>query len=80
MLLHVVLKYAKNEHEVLKYFYNIYRDHHKKVSSLRSSEGSLTVGVVIQGVQLKSGQYFNMSNLFTKIYNMLYYTTNLSLQ
>jgi hypothetical protein len=40
-------------------------------------------GVVVQwyhkeqGVQLKSGPYFNMSNLFTKIYNMLYYTTNL---
>jgi len=34
----------------------------------------------IQGVQLKSGPYFNMSNLFTKIYNMLYYTTNLYLQ
>jgi len=35
---------------------------------------------VIQGVQLKSGSYFNMSNLFTKIYNMLHYTTNLYLQ
>jgi hypothetical protein len=35
---------------------------------------------VVQGVQLKSGPYFNMSNLFTKIYNMLYYTTNLYLQ
>jgi len=34
----------------------------------------------LQGVQLKSGPYFNMSNLFTKIYNMLYYTTNLYLQ
>jgi len=34
----------------------------------------------IQGVQLKSGPYFNMSNLFTKVYNMLYYTTNLYLQ
>jgi len=33
-----------------------------------------------QGVQLKSGLYFNISNLFTKIYNMLYYTTNLNLQ
>jgi hypothetical protein len=33
-----------------------------------------------QGVQLKSGPYFNMSNLFTEIYNMLYYTTNLYLQ
>jgi hypothetical protein len=33
----------------------------------------------IQGVKLKSGPYFNMSNLFTKIY-MLYYTTNLYLQ
>ena len=29
----------------------------------------------LQGVQLKSGTYFNMSNLFTKIYNMLHYTT-----
>jgi hypothetical protein len=34
----------------------------------------------LQGVQLKSGLYFNMSNLFTKIYNMLYYTPNLYLQ
>jgi len=34
----------------------------------------------VQGVQLKSGLYFNMSNLFTKIYDMLYYTTNLYLQ
>jgi len=34
----------------------------------------------IQSVQLKSGPYSNMSNLFTKIYNMLYYTTNLYLQ
>jgi hypothetical protein len=34
----------------------------------------------IQGVQLKSGLYFNVSNLFTKIYNMLYYTTNLYFQ
>jgi hypothetical protein len=35
---------------------------------------------VIPGVQLKSGPYFNMSNLFTKIYNMLHYTNNLYLQ
>jgi hypothetical protein len=35
---------------------------------------------IVQGVQLKSGPYFNMSNLFTKIYNMLCYTTNLYLQ
>jgi hypothetical protein len=35
---------------------------------------------IVQGVQLKRGPYFNMSNLFTKIYNMLYYTTNLYLQ
>jgi hypothetical protein len=34
----------------------------------------------MQGVQLKSGPYLNMSNLFTKIYNMLYYTTNVYLQ
>jgi len=34
----------------------------------------------IQSVQLKSGPYFNMRNLFIKIYNMLYYTTNLYLQ
>jgi len=32
------------------------------------------------GVQLKSGLYFNMNNLVIKIYNMLYYTTNLYLQ
>jgi len=35
---------------------------------------------IIQSVQHKSGPYFNMSHLFTKIYNMLYYTTNLYLQ
>ena len=35
---------------------------------------------LIQGFQLKSGAYFTMSNLFTKIYNMLYYTTKLYLQ
>ena len=35
---------------------------------------------LLQGVQLKSGPYFNMSNLFTNIYNMLYHTTNLYLQ
>ena len=34
----------------------------------------------VQGVQLKSGPYFNISNLFTKIYDMLYYITNLYLQ
>ena len=34
----------------------------------------------IQGVQLKNRSYFNMSNLFTKIYKMLYYTTKLYLQ
>jgi hypothetical protein len=34
----------------------------------------------IPGVQHKSGPYFNISNLFTKIYNMLYYTTKLYLQ
>ena len=28
---------------------------------------------VIQGVQLKSGPYFNIGNLITKIYNMLHY-------
>jgi hypothetical protein len=33
----------------------------------------------IQSVQPKSGRYFSMCNLFTKIY-MLYYTTNLYLQ
>jgi hypothetical protein len=37
-------------------------------------------GINVQRVQLKSGADFNMSNLFTKIYNMLYYTTNLYLQ
>jgi len=35
--------------------------------------------ILVQGVQLKSGPYFNMSNLFTKIYNMLCYTSNLYL-
>jgi hypothetical protein len=36
--------------------------------------------LIIQSVQLESGPYFNMSNLFTKVYNMLHYTTNLYLQ
>jgi hypothetical protein len=34
----------------------------------------------VQDVLIKSGPYFNTSNLFTKIYNMLYYTTKLYLQ
>ena len=34
----------------------------------------------VTGVQLKSGPYFNISNLFTNIYNILYYTTKLYLQ
>jgi len=34
----------------------------------------------VKSVQLKSGPYFNMSNLFTKIYNMLYDTTKLYLR
>ena len=36
-----------------------------------------TLQSYIQSVRLKSGPYFNISNLFTKIYNMLYYTTKL---
>jgi len=40
----------------------------------------LDVLFLLQIVQLKSGPYFNMSNLFTNIYNMLYYTTNLYIQ
>jgi len=47
---------------------------------LRAISCSSSGGQTVQGVQLKSGPYFNMSNLFTKIYNMLYYTTNLYLQ
>jgi len=38
------------------------------------------VSLHIQSVQLKSVPHFNMSNVFTKIYNMLYYTTKLYLQ
>jgi len=34
----------------------------------------------LQGVQLKSGPYFNMRDLFPKVYDMLYYTTNPYLQ
>jgi len=34
--------------------------------------------VVVQGVQLKSVPYFNMSNLLTKIYKMLYSETCLT--
>jgi hypothetical protein len=41
---------------------------------------SLDIYIILPGVQLKSGPYFNISNLFTKTYNMLYYTTNLYLQ
>jgi len=59
----------------------------KHVAARRTSNPSTTTAPyhkntsrVIQGVQLKSGQYLNMSNLFTKIYYMLYYTTNLYLQ
>jgi len=40
----------------------------------------ICMNMYIQSVQLKSGPYFIMSNLFTKIYNMLYYTANLYLQ
>jgi len=29
---------------------------------------------IVQGVQLKSGPYFNTGNLFTKIYNMREWT------
>jgi len=47
------------------------------VSSLSVSDRP--VQSFIQGVQLKRGPYFNMNNLFTKIYNMLYYTTHLYL-
>jgi len=45
-------------------------------------EGDLNIYKVgnVQGVQLKSEPYFNISNLFTKFYNMLYYTTNPNLQ
>ena len=42
--------------------------HHKYIKS------------ILQCVQLKIGPHFIMSNLFTKIYNMLYYTTKLYLQ
>jgi len=35
---------------------------------------------VYTGYSTKSGPYFNMSNLFTEIDNMLYYITNLYLQ
>jgi hypothetical protein len=40
----------------------------------------LYMKIIVQDVQLKSGPYFNMSNLFTRIYKVLYYTTNLYLQ
>ena len=40
-------------------------------STWRQGKGSQ----LVQGVQLKSGPYL----VFTKIYNMLYYTTNLNL-
>jgi hypothetical protein len=35
---------------------------------------------IIQNVQLESVPYFNMCNLCTKIYKILYDTTNLCLQ
>ena len=34
---------------------------------------------IITGVQLKSVPYFNISKLFIKIYNILYYKTKLHL-
>jgi hypothetical protein len=40
----------------------------------------ITLIYILQGVQLKRGPCFNMSNVFTKLYNILYYTTNLYLQ
>jgi len=51
----------------------------RKVSS-QSLDTKLRLTTYIQGVQLKSGPHFNMKNLFTKIYNMLYYTTDPYLQ
>jgi len=52
-----------------------------KVALLKTETSLLDTSVIlVQGVQLKSGTYFNISNLFTKIYNMLYYTTDLNLQ
>ena len=53
------------------YFSNVLKTQHHDFNSIY---------LHLQGVQLKSGPYFNMSNLFTKIYNMLYYPTNLYLQ
>jgi hypothetical protein len=50
----------------------------KENMAARSTE--IPVPTFVQGVQIKSGPYFNMSNLFTKIYYMLYYITNLYLQ
>jgi len=50
------------------------------IASMKRGIEAGTLGLILQSVQLKSGLYFNMSNLFTKIYNMLYYTTNLYLQ
>jgi len=41
---------------------------------------AVNIYIYIQGVQLKSEPHFNMSKLFTKIYTMLYHTTNLYLQ
>ena len=45
---------------------------------ITSEKYHICICVYIQDVQLKNGPYFNISNLFTKIYNMLYYTTKLN--
>ena len=54
------------------------RDRHKQTEQLFThthARARARACVFVQDVQLKSGPYFNMSNLFTNIY-MLYYTTD----
>ena len=62
--------YSTCQHTTLGLVYGV-------VLAQRVLLGSLSL---IQDVQLKSGLYFNMSNLYTKVYDMLYYTNNLYLQ
>jgi hypothetical protein len=52
----------------------------KEIVPLISKQTYEYIYIYIQSVQLKNGPYYNISNQFTKIYNMLYYTTNLYLQ
>ena len=75
--------YAKHEDKVSSHTPVYYSIAHTETDRFRHKIEAILKSIVdinIQCVQLKSGPHFNVSNLFTKIYNMLYYTTNLYLQ